>query len=66
MYQHMQKISLYILSVHSSDTVNFRVSSPDWPDSFFTMLTSEIFSRLLICVKLYQHAKNKLVPSVLS
>ena len=47
----MQKISLYIPSVHSSDTVNFRVPSPDWPHPFLTMLTPKIFNylSLLIC-----------------
>ena len=60
---NMQKISLYISSCHSSDTVNFRVPSPNWPNPFLTRLTPKIFNHLLICVKLYQHAKNQLVPS---
>ena len=62
----MQKISFYIPSVHSSDAVNFWVPSSDWPHPFLTMFTPKIFNHLLICVKLYQHAKNQLVPSVLS
>ena len=49
------------LFVHSSDTV----PSPDWPHLFLTMLTPKIFNHLLICVKLYQHAKNQLITSVL-
>ena len=63
---NMQKITLYIPSVHSSNTVNFRVPWPDWPHQFLTMLTRKIFNHLLICAKLYQHAKNQLVPSVRS
>ena len=63
---NMQKLSLYIPSVPSSNTVNFRVPSPDWSHPFLTMLTPKIFNHLLICVKLYKHAKNQLVPSVLS
>ena len=63
-YQHAK--NQFIPSVHSSDKVNFRVQSPDWPHPFFTMLTSKIFNHLLICVKLYQHAKNQLVRLVLS
>ena len=31
-----------------------------------TIFTSKIFNHLLICVKLYQHAKNQLLSSVLS
>ena len=60
----MQKLSLYIPSVHSSDTVNFRVPSPDWSHPFLTMLTSTMLNHLLNCVKLYQHAKNQLVLSI--
>ena len=57
---------LVIPSVHSSDTVSFRVPSPDWPNPFLKMRISKIFSRFFACVKLYQHAKNHLIPSVLS
>ena len=42
----------------SSDTVNFRVPSPDWLHPFLTIFTPKIFNHLLICVELYQHAKN--------
>ena len=59
----MQK-NQFIPSFHSSDTVNFRVLSSDWPHAFLTMLTSKIFNHLLICVNLYQHGKNQFIPSV--
>ena len=62
----MQKISLYIPSVHSSNTVHFRVPWPDCSHSFLTMLSPNIVIHLLICVKLYQQAKNQLVSLVLS
>ena len=63
MYQHAK--NQFILSVHSSETVNLGVLSPDWPH-ILTIFTSKIFNHLLICVKLYQHAKNQLLSSVLS
>ena len=50
-----------IPSVISSDMVSFRVLSPDWPDPFLTMPTPKIFNHLLICINLYQHAKNQLI-----
>ena len=62
MYQHAK--NQFILSVHSSVTVNFRIPSPDWPHTFLTMLTPKIFNHLLICVKVYLHAKNQLIPSL--
>ena len=51
--------------VHSLDTVNFNVTSLDWthpfrpssPKNFSIMLTQ-------VCVNLYQHTKNWLIPSV--
>ena len=49
-------------SVHSSNTVNFKVPSQDWPHQFLTMQTPKTFN--LISMKLYQHAKNKLIPLV--
>ena len=55
-YQHAK--SQFIPSVHSLDTINFRVPSPDWPNPFLTTLTQQIFKHLLICLKLYQHAKK--------
>ena len=60
-YQHAK--NQFIPSVHSSDTVSFRVPSPH---PFFTMSTPKIFYHLLICVKLYEDAKNQFVPPVLS
>ena len=56
---NMQKISLFPSATktckkpvhfHFSDTVKFRVVSPDWPHPFLTMLTTIIFDHLLICV----------------
>ena len=61
MYQHAK--NQFIPSVHSSDTVNFRVLPPKGPHQFL-MLTPKIFNHLLICVNLYQHAKNQLIPTV--
>ena len=54
----------FIQSVHSSDTVNFRVLSPDWPHPSLIMPTPKILNHLLICVNLCQHPKNQLIPSV--
>ena len=48
----------FLPSVHSSDTVNFRVSSTNWPFLFLTILTPKIFNHFLICVNLCQHAKK--------
>ena len=62
LYQHEN--NQFILSVHSSNTVNFRVPSPDWPQSVLITLTSKIFNHLLILMNLYQHAKSQLIPSV--
>ena len=42
----------FIPSVHSSDTVSFRVLSPNWPHPFLTMLSPEFFNHLLVCVNL--------------
>ena len=55
----MQKTSLWIPSIHSSGIIIFGVPSSDW-------LIPKFLNHLLICVKLYQHAKNQLVLSVLS
>ena len=59
MYQHAK--NKFIPSVHSSDTVNFRVPSQDWLHAFLTMLTPKIFDDFLICVKLCQHGKDQLI-----
>ena len=58
LYQHAK--NQFIPSAHSSDTVNFKVPSHDWPHPFLTMPTPETFK--LIFTKLYQYAKNKLIP----
>ena len=50
----------FIPSVHSSNTVNFKVTLHDWSHPFLTMSTPKNFK--LIFIKLYQHAKNKLIP----
>ena len=51
-------------SVHSSDTVNFRVPSPHCPHPFLTMLSTKSYNHLFISVNLYQQTKNQLIPSV--
>ena len=56
-----ESVSTCKKSVKSSDTVNFRVLSPDWLNPSLTMLTLKIFNHLLVCVNLHQHAK---IPSV--
>ena len=45
LYQHAKSV---ILSVHSSDTVNFRVSSPDLPHTFFDQAYAKNFKHLFI------------------
>ena len=57
-YQHPK--SQFIPSVHFWDRVNFEFSWPDWPHPFLTMSTPNIFNHHLICLNLYQHAKNQL------
>ena len=47
-----------------SNTVNFIVPSPDWRHPFFTMTTQNYFNHLLICMDLYELAKNQLILSV--
>ena len=49
-------------SVHSIFSVSETQSIQ--PDSFLTMTTPKIFNQLLICIKLYQHAKNQLIPLI--
>ena len=69
---NMQKISLYIPSVHShiqsileshylTGHTNFWPCSP----TKFSMFTPNIFNHLLICVKLYLHAKISSISSFL-
>ena len=55
----------FIPSVHSSDTVNFRALSRDWPHPFLTMLTPKIFNHLSICMKFLPVCK-KSVNSICS
>ena len=45
LYQHVK--NQFIPSVHSSDTANFRVLSPDWTHPFLTMLTPKIFNQII-------------------
>ena len=59
-----RKKKQFIPSVHFCDTVNLRGLQPEWPHPFLTMFTPKIFNHLLICVNLYQHAKNQLIPSL--
>ena len=58
LYQHAK--NQFILSVHSSDTINFQVPSHDWSHPFLTIPNPKTFK--LIFMKLHQHAKNKLIP----
>ena len=71
--QHLIFVNLHqyarnqsIPSVHSSDTVNFRVLSPHWPHPFLTMPTPKTFNHLLVCISLYQHAKNMFILQIQS
>ena len=64
LYQHAK--NQLIPSVHSSDTVNFRVQRPDGSNPFLTMPNQKIFNQLLIFANLYQHAKNEAVSSICS
>ena len=61
-YQHAK--NQHIPSVQSSDIVNFRVPSRDWPYPFLAMLISKIFNHLFISVNLCNHTKNQLILSV--
>ena len=58
LYQHAK--NQFIPSIHSSDTVTFKVPSHDWRYPVLTMPTPKTFE--LIFMKLYQHAK--LIPSL--
>ena len=61
----MQKNQL-ISSVHSWDTVNFRVQRPHWPYPVLNMPNQKIFNQLLTLANLYQHSKNEAVSSICS
>ena len=41
------KNSVHSISIHSWDTVNFRVLWPDWPHTFLTTPTSKVFDQLM-------------------
>ena len=58
---HEHAKNQFIPFVHSSDRVNFRVPSHDWPHAFLTKPTPNI---LLTCMNLYQHAKNQLILEI--
>ena len=69
-FNFCESISIYkkwvIPSVHSLDTVNFRVPSSDWSHPFLTTPTPKILKQLLILMNLYQHAKNEAVSLLCS
>ena len=55
----------FIPSLHSWDTVNFRVPWPDRPHPFLTMPTQNLFDHILIYVNSYhQHTKNQAVSLI--
>ena len=56
----MQKISLFHLLI--LQIVNFKVPSQHWSYPFLTMPTPKTFNSIFM--KLYQHAKYKLIPLV--
>ena len=53
-----------LFHLFSSDAVDFRVLSPDWPHPFLIMPTPKNFNHLFICMSLNQHAKNQFILSV--
>ena len=55
---HHHAKNQFIPSIHSWDTVNFRVLWPDWPHPFLTTHIQNFFDQLLIHLNLYQHAKK--------
>ena len=55
LYQHAKK------SVHSSDTINFRVPSPDWPHLYLTKPFPKDFQAPF---NLYELAKNKCMQKI--
>ena len=61
---HQHAKNQFIPFVHSSDRLNFRVPSYDWPHPFLTMPIPKIFNNLLTCTNLYQHAKNQLILEI--
>ena len=63
-YQHTK--NQFIPLVPFTDTANFSVVRPDWPQPFLTKLTPIFFKQLLISINLYQHAKNNAFSSMCS
>ena len=64
LYQHAK--NQLISSIHSSDTVNFRVLGSHWPHLYFDHTQPKMFEQLLIFVNLYHNAKNEAVSSICS
>ena len=63
---YQQAKNQLILSVHSWDTISFRVQRPDWSHPFLTMSNQKVFNQLLLSLNFYQHAKNEAVWSICS
>ena len=63
---HQHAKNQFLPFVHSSDRVNYRVPSHDWPHPLLTTPTPKIFNVLLTCMNLYHHAKNQLVLEIQS
>ena len=58
---HQHTKNQFISSIHSWDTVNFRVLQPEWQHPFLTIPSKTLFDQLLIYVNLYLHAKNHFI-----
>ena len=56
----MQK-NEFIQSTHSLNKISYRFSSPDSPQLFWNIHNPTDCNLLLICMNLYQHAKNRLI-----
>ena len=61
---HEHAKNQFIPFAHSSDRVNFRVPSHDWPHPLLTTPTPKILNALLIWMNLCQHAKNQLILEI--
>ena len=59
----MQKISLFHLFIFEIQSIS-EYHDHTCHNHFLTMPTPKIFKHILICMNLYQHAKNQLIPSV--
>ena len=62
---HQHTKNQFIPSIHSWDTVNFRVLWPNWPDPFLPVPT-QIFFDLLIYVNFYQYPKDQAISLICS